>query len=128
MNNPIKTTVQFSEQTAIPKEQSENVLFDIYIEDISGNTEYCKALIEKLLTVPYAKLPEFFTHHCNFISDPIKWLNKTERLISINEGVFCNSSGQGRMIKCYTIIESKRKELELLRYRHSHQKASNAIY
>lgn len=121
-NYQIKTTVQFPEQTAVPKEQSESVLFDILAEDITGNASYCRALIEKLLSLPYAQLPEFFTHHCNFISDPIKWLNKTEKLISINEKAFGSSDNQGRMMKCYTIIESKRKELELLRYRHSHTK------
>ena len=74
------------------------------------------------MSIPYAHLPEFFTHHCNFISDPIKWLNKTEKLISENEELFVKNSSRGRMIKCYTIIESKRKELEILRTRHANTK------
>ena len=121
MKNEIPTinTVQFTEHTAVPKEQSENVLFDILQENITDNTTYCTAIMDKLLNIPYAHLPEFFTHHCNFISDPIKWLNKTEKLISINEKVFTLSDNQGRMIKFYTIIESKRKELEILRRRHT---------
>lgn len=114
--------VQFTEKTTIPQEQSENILYDILQENIKDNSTYCKAIIDKLLSIPYAHLPEFFTHHCNFISDPIKWLNKTEKLISENEELFVKNSSRGRMIKCYTIIESKRKELEILRTRHANTK------
>lgn len=87
-NIQVKQTVQFPEQSAVSKEQSASVLFDILAEDITGNASYCRALIEKLLTIPYAQLPEFFSHHCDFVSDPIKWLNKFEKLISDNEEMF----------------------------------------
>ena len=75
MKNEIPTinTVQLTEHTAAPKEQSENVLFDILQENITDNTTYCIAIRDKLLNIPYAHLPEFFTHHCNFIYDPIKY-------------------------------------------------------
>lgn len=121
-NHQINTNVQFTELTTISKEQSENVLFDILAEDVTDNACYCETLINKLLTLPYAQLPDFFEHHTHLISDPVKWLNKTEKLISINEEAFNLSANQGRMIKCYTIIESKRKELEILRSRHTHAK------
>lgn len=55
--NQIKTTVQFSELMNIPKEQSVSGLFDILTEEITGNASYIKALIEKLLILPYARLP-----------------------------------------------------------------------
>jgi len=115
----IKQTVQFTEQTSIPKEQSENALFDILVDEVADNTAYCQALINKLFTIPYAKLPDFFSHHCVFVADPIKWLNKFEKLISENEELFSSSTNQGRMIKCYTIIESKRKEIEVTGYKHT---------
>ncbi len=115
----IKQTVQFPEQTSIPKEQSENALFDILVENITDNTTYCQALINKVFRLPYAQLPDFFSHHCNFVADPIKWLNKFEKLIAENEELFSSSTNQGRMIKCYTIIESKRKEIELTGYKHT---------
>ncbi|MFT3903583.1 MAG: hypothetical protein QM727_10430 [Niabella sp.] len=118
-NLQIKQTVQFPEQTAVPKEQSENALFDIFAEDVKDNDTYCKELINKILKLPYAKLPDFFSHHCVFVADPIKWLNKFEKLISDNEAIFNSSANQGRMIKCYTIIESKRKEIELTGYKHT---------
>lgn len=115
----IKQTVQFSEWTAVSKEQSENALFDIVQEDVTNNDLYCSALMNKILSLPYAKLPDFFSHHCVFVADPIKWLNKFEKLISDNEEIFRSSANQGRMIKCYTIIESKRKEIELTGYKHT---------
>jgi len=66
-----------------------------------------------------ANPPDFFSHHCTFVADPIKWLNKFEKLISDNEVLFSKSSNRGRMIKCYTIIESKRKEIEQTGYKHT---------
>lgn len=118
----IKQTVQFSEQSAVPKEQSDNVLFDIAQENVIDNNAYCQELINKILKLPYAQLPNFFSHHCDFVEDPIKWLNKFEKLISENEEMFVSRTMRGRMMKCYTIIESKRKELEIIRNRHAQKK------
>lgn len=119
---PLKHTVQFTEQTVVPKELSENAMFDILQENVKDNNVYCQKLINKILKLPYAKLPDFFTHHCELSKDPIKWLNKFEKLISENEEIFVNTSKRGRMMKCYTIIESKRKELKLSITRHIHLK------
>lgn len=115
----IKQTVQFPELTTVPKEQSENALCDILVEDVKDNDTYCQELINRILKLPYAKLPDFFSHHCDFATNPIKWLNKFEKLISENEEIFVSTTMRGRMMKCYTIIESKRKELEILRNRHT---------
>ncbi|MGJ1447491.1 hypothetical protein ACR79S_10755 [Sphingobacterium spiritivorum] len=115
----IKSTVQFPEQTTIPRDQSDNIMFDILQENVVDNKVYCEELINKIMKLPYAKLPDFFSHHCVFVADPIKWLNKFEKLIAENEELFVNSTNRGRMIKCYTIIESKRKEIEQTGYRHT---------
>src|SRR5690606_16661160 len=115
----IKSTVQFSEQTTIPKDQSDNIMFDILQENVVDSKAYCEELVNKIMKLPYAKLPDFFSHHCVFVADPIKWLNKFEKLISENEELFSSSTNQGRMIKCYTIIESKRKEIEVTGYKHT---------
>ncbi|QIG88568.1 hypothetical protein G6R40_02330 [Chryseobacterium sp. POL2] len=121
-NYQIKHTVQFPEQSAVPKEQSDNILFDILLEDILDNKSYCQELIRNILKLPYAQLPEFFSHHCDLVEDPIKWINKFEKLISENEESFVSRTMRGRMMKCYTIIESKRKELEITRNRHARRK------
>ncbi|TYP94439.1 hypothetical protein BC792_112103 [Sphingobacterium allocomposti] len=116
--NQIRSTVQFPERTVIPKEQSENALFDILTDDITDNASYCQELMNKIIFLPYAKLPDFFSHHCDFLSNPLKWLNKFEKLIAENEELFVSSTNRGRMMKCYTIIESKRKEIEQTGYKH----------
>ena len=112
------TNVEFPELTAILKEQTENSLFDILKKEAPNNNAYCRALINKILNIPYAQLPDLIGYHCNLVSDPLKWINKLEKLIAENEILFSNSTNQGRMMKCYTIIESKRKELELTGYKH----------
>src|SRR5690606_1278463 len=85
-------------------------------------TSYCQELIAKILKLPYAQLPDFFSHHCDLVEHPIKWINKFEKLISENEEMFVSRTMSGRMMKCYTIIESKRKELEITRNRHARRK------
>lgn len=94
-------------------------MFDILQESVKGNDAYCQKLISRILKLPYAQLPDFFSHHCDFVTDPIKWLNKFEKLISENEELFVCTTKRWQMMKCYTIIESKRKELEILRNRHT---------
>jgi len=121
-NFKIQKIVQFTEHTAVSKELSENALFDILIENAKNNETYCQELMNKILKLPYAKLPDFFSHHCNYAEAPIKWLNKLEKLIYENEEIFVNTTMRGRMMKCYTIIESKRKELEILSSRNIHSK------
>ncbi|WCM43562.1 hypothetical protein MG290_14655 (plasmid) [Flavobacterium sp. CBA20B-1] len=49
-------------------------------------------------------------------------MNKFEKLISENEESFVTTTKRRRIMKCYTIIESKRKELEVLRKRHTNTK------
>lgn len=110
--NQIQHSVLFPEQTTVPKNQSTNPNFDILAEDVTSNTEYCRLLIQKLITIPYGELPDFVSHHCTFVENPIKWLNKFEKLIADNEDLFITTANRGRMIKCYTTIESKRKEIE----------------
>lgn len=82
-----------------------------------GNNAYCLALINNILKLPYVKLPVFFSYHCDFVEDLIKWLKKFEKLISENEELFVSTTKRDRMMKCYTIIEHKWKEQEMLRSR-----------
>ena len=114
----IKKYVIFTEFSAVLKEFAENSNFDIYNDNGLTNETYCKVLISKIFKLPYRLLPDLISHHTALVSDPIKWLNKLEKLISENEELFFATENRGRMMKCYTIIESKRKELEPLRNRH----------
>ncbi|MGB3063352.1 hypothetical protein ACR78Z_24130 [Sphingobacterium thalpophilum] len=51
----INQVVQFTEQTVVAKEQSENALFDILQENVINNNAYCQELINRILKLPYAK-------------------------------------------------------------------------
>lgn len=103
----LRQTIQFPKLTTVPQEYSESAMFDILQENVKDNNAYCQELIIKILKLPYSKLPDFFSYHCDFTNNPIKWLNKFEKLISENEEIFVNTTMRGRMLKCYTIIESK---------------------
>lgn len=87
-------------------------MFDVFIEYAATNALYCKALIKIKLTLPYAQLPDFIDHHCNLVKDQLKWINKFEKLLADNEILFEDTHSNSRMMKCYTITESKRKDFE----------------
>lgn len=108
----------FNELSSIYKDNSLKPQFDIFHDRGINSEEYCTLIINKIIKIPYRLIPDLIAHHTVLVSDPIKWLNKLEKLISENEDLFATSSNRGRMMKCYTIIESKRKELEPLRSRH----------
>lgn len=117
-NYQIKKYVVFTEFSAVSKELAENPHFDIYNDNGLSNENYCKVLMSKIFKLPYRLIPDFITHHTALVSDPIKWLNKLEKLFFENEELFFASDNRGRMIKCYTVLESNRKELEPLPNRH----------
>lgn len=79
---------------------------------------------EYLASYTLCTLPDFFSHHSELVSNPIKWLNKFEKLIADNEELFITTANRGRMIKSYTIIESKRKEIEYDTYQPKNAKQS----
>lgn len=57
--NRIKDNVCFPEKTAVTGDEIENPLFDISDDEISEGLSYCKVLINKILNLPYAQLPDF---------------------------------------------------------------------
>lgn len=44
--------------------------------------------MSKIFKLPYRLIPDFITHHTALVSDPIKWLNKLEKLFFENEELF----------------------------------------
>lgn len=113
----IKAVVEFSERPAAPEILTRTSPFYISAEEANDNRSYCQTLVRHILRIKYGELTDFIIFHCDLMGDPIKWLDKLEMLISENAELFSTSHSQGRMIKCYTIIESTRKEIERLGYR-----------
>ena len=111
----IKQTVHFDEWTVVGKKVISDVLFDLVKEDVQDNTCYCEQLINRILSIPYKKLPDFILYHCSQVRHPVKWLGKLEILIARNEEVFVQAASQSRLVKCITFIEGSRKELRKAR-------------
>jgi hypothetical protein len=112
LENQIIKTAPFVEFLAVPLAQAKNPLFDIIIEDKITLSNYCDALIEKILTLRQSQFPAFINHQCQQVSNPLIWINKLEKLLANNEGIFSSKTALSRYNKLYTLIEKKRTELQ----------------
>ncbi len=105
----------FSEYVAVTTSQSVNPLFDIIIDENVILENYCKLLLNKVFELPQSKFQAFINYQTDIIQDELKWLNKFEKLISINEELFITTTCLSRYNKMYHCIDKKRDELQSLR-------------
>jgi hypothetical protein len=105
----------FSEYVAVTTSQSVNPLFDIIIDENVILENYCKILLNKVFELPQSKFQAFINYQTDIIQDELKWLNKFEKLISINEELFITTTCLSRYNKMYHCIDKKRDELQSLR-------------
>jgi hypothetical protein len=73
---------------------------------------YCKALIQKVLELPHSKFGLFINYQSELVKDELKWINKLEKLITINEDIFIENKVICRYNKMYHFIEKKREYLQ----------------
>jgi hypothetical protein len=90
-------------------------LFDIIIDENVTLENYCKALLNKVFELPQSKFQAFINYQTDIIQDELRWLNKFEKLISLNEELFISSTCLSRYNKMYHYIEKKREEVQSLR-------------
>lgn len=95
----VKVTDEFDPQFDIEKTPKQTV------------EEYCHQLLFRSFTITHSQIPDFISHHCNLVNDPNKWLNKFEKLLTLNEELFSGTRNQSRLVKFYTCIETKRNKL-----------------
>lgn len=107
----------FQELKAVSKEQSKNQLLDIIIEEDINVENYCKALLSKVFELPQSKFPRFINYQTDLVQDQLKWLNKFEKLLGLNENLFLSGSCLCRFNKMLHYIEKKRAEVQSLRVR-----------
>lgn len=107
----LQETSPFSEFTAVVKTKDFDTNFDINSNDASDLHTYCQQLIYKTFSITHSQIPDFLRHHCNLAKNPLTWLNKFEKLVSVNEELFHGARNESRMMKFYTSIELLRKEL-----------------
>ena len=108
----IKETAPFPELTAVPLARAANSEFDIIIDIEINLSNYCQSLISKVFQLTHSKLNAFIQHQISLTKQPDKWLNKFEKLLSVNEHLFEAERNKTRLVKLYTLIEKNRSLLE----------------
>jgi hypothetical protein len=114
-NNANIKIAPFPEYVTVISSQSVNPLFDIIIDDNVTLENYCKSLLNKVFELPQSKFQTFINYQTDIIQDELRWLNKFEKLISLNEELFISSTSLSRYNKMYHYIEKKREEVQSLR-------------
>lgn len=112
VNHIIKESVPFAQFSSVKLTETFNPLFDVEQDTDRGSEYYCQQLISKVFSITHSQIPEFICHHCKQVSESMLWLNKFEKLISVNDELFKGERGQSRLVKLYTSIESKRNTLK----------------
>ena len=106
--------VLFSEYSSKLFKDENHSVFDVYYSNDASNSEYCQALILKMLEIKINDVFNFIYHHVQLVENKFLWLEEVERLIAKNERVFRKTKNLPKMVKLYTAIESKRFKLNLL--------------
>jgi hypothetical protein len=104
----IKETAPFPEITAVPLTKTANDEFIIAIDKEINLDSYCQALINKVFQLPHSKLDAFIQHQITLVKQPDKWLNKFEKLLTLNVHLFETEKDKTRLVKLYTLIEKNR--------------------
>ncbi|MEB3380275.1 hypothetical protein VL762_11245 [Flavobacterium psychrophilum] len=108
----IVQTSPFVELLAVPTAQATNVSFDIIINEDITLQNYCEALIAKIFELPQSEYTAFINYQIYQVKESSIWLNKLEKLLANNEGLFTSKCAFTRISKLMNLIEQKRKELQ----------------
>ena len=109
----LKTT-PFPEFVTSTSSNSINPLFDIVIDENVNLENYCKALIQKVFDLQQSKFGLFIEYQTELVKDELKWINKFEKLITLNEELFSDKKVFCRYNKMYHYIDKKRDELQII--------------
>lgn len=112
VEHPIVDVAQFDEGEydiiVFEEEQSSN-----FINKGCFNKElYCKCLLHKLFTLTKSKINPFLQYQCEKMQEPIKWLNKFEKLIDLNQELFITKQQAKSFEKALTAIDIIRHDYE----------------
>jgi hypothetical protein len=104
----------FPEFTSVTTSQSLNPVFDIIIDENVNLENYCIVLIQKVFDLPQSKFGLFINYQTELVKDELKWINKFEKLITLNEELFSDKKVFCRYNKMYHCIDKKRDELQII--------------
>lgn len=123
-------SVPFAEFSSVNVTDNFNPLFDIEKVPEENIEIYSQNLINKIFQLKHSEILDFIGHHCNLVKNAMMWLNKFEKLISVNEELFRGAKNEIRLMKFCTCIELKRNEMKFLAQKESlirpHKKQINA--
>jgi hypothetical protein len=108
----IKETAPFVEFTALSIGNAGGNPFDIIITTEINLHTYCQAIIDKVFELKHSDLEAFITYQISIAKHPEKWLNKFEKLITLNEHLFDNTRNKTKFIKLFAILELQRQKMQ----------------
>ena len=114
-------TVIFPQLTTRNPSQASSSQFDISNSDARDCHDYCQQLINKVFILKHSEFCDFLTHHCNLADDSMTWVNKFEKLLTVNAELFVGKCAELRLIKLISCLEGKRNSLK------SHQDAQGLM-
>ena len=98
----IKEAVQFKELTKVALHNVKSEEFDIIEVLPLSNDGYCQALIDKVFEISHSEIADFIKHQLLYAKDKLHWINKFEKLVSVNEFLFEKGRNKTRLMKIYT--------------------------
>ncbi|MBS7332312.1 MAG: hypothetical protein KIG88_01780 [Weeksellaceae bacterium] len=101
----IKEAVQFKELTKVALHNVKSEEFDIIEVLPLSNDGYCQALIDKVFEISHSEIADFIKHQLLYVKDKLHWINKFEKLVSVNEFLFKKCRNKTRLMKIYTSTE-----------------------
>ncbi|OWR12871.1 hypothetical protein [Chryseobacterium sp. VAUSW3] len=107
----LKETAPFVQFSSVKIMDDFNPEFDIEKTPKQTLDEYCQQLINRSFSITHSQIPAFICHHCQLVKDPVQWLNKFEKLLSLNDDLFNGVRNQNRHTKFMISIETKRNRI-----------------
>ena len=107
----LKEVATFEQFSSVKVSKDFNPLFDIEKKSKQSLNDYCQCLIDRSFSISHSQIPEFICHHCTLVADPVSWLNKFEKLLSLNDELFIGARNHNRHVKFMVSIETKRNKI-----------------
>lgn len=107
----IKEAVQFKEFTQVALHNVKSEEFDIIEVQPLTNDGYCQALIDKVFEISHSEIADFIKHQLLYVKDKLHWINKFEKLVSVNESLFKKQRNKTRLMKIISSADLIRSTL-----------------
>ena len=107
----IKEAVQFKELTKVALHNVKSEEFDIIEVQPLTNDGYCQALIDKVFEISHSEIADFIKHQLLYVKDKLHWINKFEKLVSVNESLFKKQRNKTRLMKIISSADLIRSTL-----------------